>query len=244
MFAAAADAARDADAVDRDGYDLDGLTLPEVLYPSRIDLIDRINNRSSAADGLFACLMCTERFDSLKSVDLHRKKAHQLPRTQQERVRRGTSERARKEIQASCPVCDERLSNMQGLLRHYLRKHVDERLYTCSKCGVAFKVRRGESAHLPDLPHALTRDCHRTDRQRPPWPSICVQICERGQRHAVPAMRVRAPPHTVVTSALSECACIECVVAQVHLPHWVPVEDAQAAHDAHDLRVLLDRCHG
>lgn len=100
-----------------------------VLQPTAQDVLDRLYSRSTALDGKFACLLCSDRFDSL--ADLHSHQSYH---------RRAQGKRAGQRI--ACPGCGETFDRMQMLQRHYLRKHVDDKLFNCTKCGAGFKVPR------------------------------------------------------------------------------------------------------
>ena len=99
----------------------------EVLRPTVQDVLDRLHGRSTASDGKFACLLCAERFDGL--ADLH---SHQSYHQKTQGKRSGQ--------RIACPECGDTFDRMQVLQRHYLRKHVDDKLFKCEKCGSGFKV--------------------------------------------------------------------------------------------------------
>lgn len=105
--------------------------------PTRQDLVDRVTGHSTAADGLFACLQCSERFLTLDDVNSHSKIVHARAvisaNTASDYVRR-------KGRTAVCPDCQSHFDNMQNLQKHFLRRHTDERPFKCKKCEKAFKV--------------------------------------------------------------------------------------------------------
>lgn len=103
------------------------------------------------------CPYCEKRFNSAKQVEGHVKYVHRKPYSCDKCKRSCYTEKALEEHKLihqpdyffECKICHVKYKSMDGLKRHYIRKHSDyESRYICEHCGRSYKLKIDLTHHV------------------------------------------------------------------------------------------------
>lgn len=113
-----------------------------VLAPTSEQMTEHV--RRSAA-GEVSCDTCGKSFANAQHLKVHKRQHEERrPRIAHAesgpRERKAGGKRLRTALQCLCPACGEVLDQLQGLTRHFARKHFEGTLFACSKCALGFRT--------------------------------------------------------------------------------------------------------
>ena len=111
---------------------------PVVLRPSTHEVLERIREQGLPVE----CEVCDARFANQQHLEMHMRKHGWMgvdPHNSNE-LRDAKARRGRNSLPVICPECFAHFGSMPQLLKHYMRKHTDERPFVCAKCDAAFKA--------------------------------------------------------------------------------------------------------